>query len=241
MARDRKDRSANWFMEHFGGAFLRLAKLPPIVRWQAVHNVLGFPKQIPDGLLDVTFAGKEKPDPVLFEIESYPDRETLSQIRRDLAIVLLSRGVIPDIIVIVLFPKGNLRIEPEQVAVSANQLTELSLKVHVVNLWTISAEEMIATGDVALLPWAPLAHFEGSPRELVQECIHRIEDQAPPPERENLLGIARVMVDERYNDVELLKLFGGEVMSFTKVFAETRAFKQQRQSQLNELPPSNTC
>jgi hypothetical protein len=58
MARDRKDRSASWFMEHHGGSLLRLAHISNFARWQAAQTALGFPKQIPDGLLDVTFPDK---------------------------------------------------------------------------------------------------------------------------------------------------------------------------------------
>jgi predicted transposase YdaD len=225
MARDRKDRSSNWFMEHYGGALLRLANLPPIVHWQAAHNVMGFPKQIPDGLLDVTFAGKTTADP-LIEIETYPDGETLEQIRRDLAIVLMSRGVVPDILVLVLLPKGNLQLAPEQVLESANGLTQFRLKVQVLNLWTIPADQLLATGDVGLIPWAPLARIDGAPREFLEECVQKIEDQAPPNEKANLLAITRVMVEARYNDVELLKMLGGELMSFAKVMSEMPVFKR---------------
>ena len=115
MARERKDRSGNWYIDRHGGALLRLAPVQGIVSWTAAHNVLSFPKQVPDGLLDVTFQGKDTPDPFLIEIESYPDQETVKQVRRDLAMVLLTRGVIPDILVLVLHPKGNLRIAAEQI------------------------------------------------------------------------------------------------------------------------------
>jgi hypothetical protein len=224
MARDRKDRSASWFMEHHGGSLLRLAHLGNVVSWQAAQTVLGFPKQIPDGLLDVTFPDKPAPDPFLIEIESYPEPDTLDQIRKDLAMVLLTRGVIPDILLLVLRPKGNLAISPEQVVSSARGLTELRLKIHVVTLWTVPAEELLTAGDVGLIPWVPLAHYDGSPEALLAQCRLRIEQQAKPEEKDNLLAVTRVMAEARYNDPQLLSLLlGGQIMSFEKVLLDTPA------------------
>jgi hypothetical protein len=216
MARDRKDRSANWFMEHHGGSLLRLVPLTNIVRWQAAQTVLGFPKQIPDGLLDVTFAGESAADPFLIEIETYPEQDTIKQIRMDLAMVLLTRGAIPDILLLVLCPKGNLSISQEQVVQSAHGLTELRLKIHVVNLWTVPAGDLLAADDVGLIPRVPLARYDGSPEALLQQCRERIDEQGKPEEKANLLAMTRVMAEARYNDPQLLNLLGGQPMSVEK-------------------------
>jgi hypothetical protein len=192
---------------------LHLIHLQGVVRWQAAHNVLSYPKQVPDGLLDVTFIRKDSPDPFLVEIETYPDADTLEQVRRDLAMVILTRGVIPDILVLVLLPKGNQRIEPEQIAASAHGLTEVRIKAQVVNLWTVPAEDLLATGDVGLIPWVPLTQFDGPPRVLLEECRNRIEEHARPEEKGNLLAVTRTMVEARYNDLKLVSLFGDQGMS----------------------------
>lgn len=223
MARDRKDRSSIWYIEHYGGALLSLAHLTGVVRWQAAQNVLGFPKQMPDGLLDVTFAGKTTPDPFLIEIEAYPDQETMEQIRRDLAMVMLTRNVIPDMLVVVLLPKGNLRIDPEHIAASAHGWTELQVKVRVVNMWEVSAGELLAGDDVALVPWAPLARYDGSPRRLLEQCRERIESAAPPEKQANLLAVTQVMAAARYNDVELLSILGDRIMSLEEALLKLPA------------------
>jgi hypothetical protein len=134
LARDRKDRSVSWYMAHLGGSLLRLAPVGPFVAWRAAQTVLAFPKQVPDGLLDVTFADKPTPDPFLIEIEVYPEQETLEQIRKDVAMVLLTRDVVPDVLLLVLRPRGNLSLGPEQTVASARGLTELRLRIHAVNL-----------------------------------------------------------------------------------------------------------
>jgi hypothetical protein len=162
MERERKDRSASWIIERHGDSLLRLAKVSGFTSWKASSTVMSFPKQMPDGLLDVTFPNRSGPDPFLIEIETYPDQETSAQLRDDAAMVLLTRGVLPDILLIVLHPKGNLVVSPEQVLASAHGLSELRLRIHVVNLWTVPAAELLAANDVGLIPWVPLADFTGS-------------------------------------------------------------------------------
>lgn len=223
MARDRKDRSVSWFMAHHGGSLLRLAPIGPFLDWRASQTVLAFPKQIPDGLLDVTFPDQPVPEPFLIEIETYPEQGTLDQIRKDVAMVLLTHGVLPDVLLLVLCPKGNLAIAPEQIIQSARGLTELRLKVHVVNLWTVPAEELLAAGDVGLIPWVPLARYDGPPEVLLRQCRERIEQQARPEEKENLVAITRVMAETRYNDSQWLSLLGGPIMTIDKVLLQTPA------------------
>jgi hypothetical protein len=210
-------------MEHLGGSLLRLAPVGPIVTWKAAQTVLGFPKQMPDGLLDVTFPDKPTPDPFLIEIESYPEQDTLEQIRRDVAMVLLTRGVLPDVLLLVLHPKGRLALGPEQVISSARGLTELRLRIHTVNLWEVPAEELLAAGDVGLMPWLPLAHFDGPPEIMLATCRQRIEQQARPEEKDNLLAMTHAMAEMRYNDLQLLLLLGATRMSLEKVLLSSPA------------------
>ena len=33
----------------------------------------------------------------------------------------------------------------------------------VAELWRLVAEELLAAGDVGLVPWVPLTHFQGAP------------------------------------------------------------------------------
>jgi len=213
-------------MEHHGASLLRLAGLDNFLAWQAAQTVLGFPKQIPDGLLDVTFPDKPTPDPFLIEIESYPDPETLNHMRRDVAMVLLTRGVIPDVLLLVLRPKGNLAVQPEQVVSSARGLTEWRLKVRVVNLWTVPVEDVLAAGDVGLIPWAPLAHYDGPPEALLRQCREGIEELGKAEERDNLVTMMPVMAAERYTDPRLLSILGGQIVTIEKGLLETSTVKQ---------------
>jgi hypothetical protein len=52
----------------------------------------------------------------------------------------------------------------------------------------------------------PLSQFDGPPEVLIQQCHDRIEKQASPDEKENLLAVTQVMTTLRYNDPSLLTL-----------------------------------
>jgi hypothetical protein len=131
------------------------------------------------------------PDPFLIEIETYPNSDTATQLRDDAAMVLLTRGVLPDILLVVLSPKGNL--EPP-------------------------AEELLATNDVGLIPWVPLSAYSGPPELLLQQLKERIDQQADPSEKGNLLAATHVMAEVRYKNLDLFRFFGEQPMSMQKIF-----------------------
>jgi hypothetical protein len=89
------------------------------------------------------------------------------------------------------------------------RITDLRLSWKAVKLWTIPAEELLAAGDVGLIPWVPLARFDGRPEPLFRKCRARIDQSAPPGEHENLLAVLQVLAGLRYNDPRLFQLFGG--------------------------------
>jgi hypothetical protein len=86
---------------------------------------------------------------------------------------------------------------------------------------TISAAEMLAANDVGLLPWVPLAQFDGPPEPIFKECRARIDHDAPPDEHENLLAVTQVLAGMRYNDPRLFQILGGrEAMIESPVLQE---------------------
>jgi hypothetical protein len=91
----------------------------------------------------------------------------------------------------------------------------------VIELWTIPAAEMFAAGDVGLIPWVPLAQFDGPPEPVFQECRIRIDRDAPPDEHENLLAVTQILAGMRYNNSRLLEiLWGREAMIESPVLKE---------------------
>jgi hypothetical protein len=87
--------------------------------------------------------------------------------------------------------------------------TRWQLSWKVVKLWEVPAEELLAAGDVGLIPWVPLARFDGPPERILRRCRERIDRDSPPNEHENLLAVTQVLTGLRYNDAKLFHILGG--------------------------------
>jgi len=85
----------------------------------------------------------------------------------------------------------------------------LQLSWRIAKLWEVPAEELLAAVDVGLIPWVPLAQFDGPPEPIVRECRARIDRDAPPNEHENLLAVTQLLSRLRYDDAKLLQILGG--------------------------------
>jgi hypothetical protein len=153
--REEKDRSAKWLIDHHGDSALRLGGVHGFTSWKPVHADLAHPRQLPDGLLEVQFPGEPTPELVVIEVATYPEARVQEQALRDAAIVLLDRRVVPEVILLVLHPKGNLHVQDSHEATSRRGRTGLRGRWTVVELWTLSAEQLLATQDIGLVPWAP--------------------------------------------------------------------------------------
>jgi hypothetical protein len=84
----------------------------------------------------------------------------------------------------------------------------LHITWRVVELWTVPAEELLAANDVGLIPWVPLAQFQGPPEPILEECRRRIDQQAPADERANFLAVTEVLTQLRYKEPGRLSIFG---------------------------------
>jgi hypothetical protein len=92
---------------HFGDALLRLAGVHGFSNWRALAPEVVQPKQLPDGLLEVFFPGRSAADLFLLEIATFPERRIDEQVLRDALLVWLDRRVLPEVISVVLRPKGS--------------------------------------------------------------------------------------------------------------------------------------
>ena len=209
--REAKDRSSKWLIEHHGDSLLRLAGIRGFRAWRPAPTELVHPLESPDGVLEIFFPGRDEPDPVIVEIATYPERRANEQMQRDAVMVLLDRRVLPTLLTLVLHPKGSLRLTGDHAWACRQGLTRLSLQWQVIELWTLAAGDLLAAGDVGLIPLVPLTHFAGPPDVMLRQCRQRI-DQAPEEEQENLLVVAQVMAQMRYNDAGLLSILGGKRM-----------------------------
>jgi hypothetical protein len=208
--RDAKDRSAKWLLEHHGDSALRLGGVSGFSSWKPVQTDLVHPQQLPDGLLEAQFPGESAPDLFVIEVATYPEGRAEEQALRDASIVFLDRRVVPEVIVLVLHPTGNLRVTDAREEASRLGRTRLGGRWTVIELWTLSAKQLLATRDVGLVPWVTLAESTQPPETLLVQCRDIIAQLAPAQEQKNLLAVAQVMASLRYNDPALLAILGGK-------------------------------
>ena len=141
-----------------------------------------------------------------------------------MTLVYLDRRVVPDVITLVLHPKGNLQVTGSLEMTSPGGMTHWSVRWKVVQLWSIPAETLLDAHDVGLIPWVPLTHFDGPPEPIFQQCRARIDQEAAPEERENLLAVTQVLASLRYNEDGLFQLLGGrDAMIESPVLQELKA------------------
>jgi hypothetical protein len=217
MSHQPYDRSGKWLIQHHGGSLLRLGGAERIRSWRAAQAEVVQARQLPDGLLEVEFdrAAGAPPPPAprvfIVEIATYPEQRLLEQVARDVASVYLDRRQLPEALTIVLrpHPKWSFQVAGEHELSSPQGWTNWNMSWRVVELWSIPAEQLLAAGDVGMIPWVPLSNIEGPPEPVLRECRARIDAQAPPGERENMLAVTQVLARLRYNDPGILALFGG--------------------------------
>jgi hypothetical protein len=92
---------------------------------------------------------------------------------------------------------------------SALGWTASTLKWKVVELWTLSAEELLAAPNVGIVPWVPLARYEGPPEVLLQRCRERLEREGGA-QRANLLAVTQVFARLHFDRPEWLDILGGK-------------------------------
>jgi hypothetical protein len=246
--REDKDNSAQWMIEHHGDAILRLGNITGFSAWRAAQTTLAHPAERPDGLLEVTFPGRADPDLFVIEVATYPERRAELQAARDAALVWLDRGVLPDVITLVLHPKGQLRVTGNWQQASRHGTTHQGFTWRVVEMWTMSAEQLLALNDVGVVPWVPLAQTATAVEDLLRTCRERIEQQAPTEEQANLMAVTQVMTFLRYQSLPLLAIVGGRQMIIESPLIQEILAERLRESLLRalrtkfgEVPPELTA
>jgi hypothetical protein len=203
------DTSCKWMIQHHADAIIRMAGYRHIASWKAVQAEPVHPRRLPDGLIEVDRPGRREPIHFVLEVSSYPYQRLAKQASDDALLVYLERGVVPEVVALVLHPRGKRPTPNTLVLPSEAEFTSIHVSWKVVELWKIPAEELLAAGDIGLIPWVPLAHFEGPPEPIFRECRERIERDAPPEERESLRVATHFLAGLRYNDPGVFQLLGG--------------------------------
>ncbi len=207
--RQDKDRSGKWLLGHHGDSILRLAGVTGFTAFRAVQAEVVSPRRLPDGLLDVSFSGEENLTPFLVEIVTYADRRADAQVLDDILLVTLDRQIVPEVISLILHPRGNAQVQGRLQRASRRGLTRLQADWRVVELWTVEAESLLAAGDVGLIPWVPLTHFVGPPEALLHRCREQIDRLAKSEELDNLLSVTQLLGGLRFTRELLRSIFGG--------------------------------
>src|SRR5262249_9034311 len=168
------------------------------------------PKQLPDGLIEAEVRGQPKPVLFLAEIATYPEKRVVEQMRADALHVVLAKGVLPEMLVVVLRPKGQYRVPKDARWTSPLGSAELSLKWNVIELWNQPAAQMLAANEVGLIPWVPLAQFSEPEEVILQKCRKRIDQLTTGKERQNFPAVTQSIVKIRFPNPALLSIFGGQ-------------------------------
>ena len=188
------DKSSKYLIQRQARGILALGGATGVRSARALASELVQPRQLPDGLLEVFFDGRKQPDHVLVEVATYPEKRALRQAMADLTLAQqYLKGVLPELLVLVLCPKGKQRIPDEHPVRSRLGWSKLVEGWKVVELWTVPAEGLLAATDAGVLPWATLTRYDGPPADLLERCRDRIEQLAAPADRTDLLAVAQVL------------------------------------------------
>ncbi|QEH37535.1 hypothetical protein OJF2_61260 [Aquisphaera giovannonii] len=203
------DKGSKWLIQHHGDAILWFAGIRDLVEWRAMHAELVQPRRFPDALLEARRAGQEKARLYIIEIATYAEPRVAEQAVRDACLVYLHQGKLPEVLVVILSRRRPRRPARSADLRSEQVWTRLQMTWRTIELWKLPAEELLQAGDVGLIPWVPLCRFDGPPAPIFRRCRERIDREAPPGERENLLVVSQILASLRYTDERLFQLFGG--------------------------------
>ncbi len=210
MPRHQFDKGSKYLVQKHTRGILFLGGATGIRSCRAVQSELVQPRRLPDGLIEVLFEGQKEPDYVLVEVATYPEKRALDQALDDLTLARgFLKGALPEMLTLVLRPKGKFQIDGRHGARSRLGWSELNCKWKVVEVWTLPAEELLKA-DVGAVPFATLARYDGPPEELLERCRDRIEQEADASDRENLLTVSQVFAQLKFPNPQLLALLGGK-------------------------------
>ena len=152
MPRHDFDKSSKWLIQKHGNGILYLGGVRHVRSWRALQAELVQPRRLPDGLLEVFFHGRGTAYYFLLEVATYPEKRILEQALSDLTLAYHQLQVLPELLTLVLHPRGSLRVSGGHEVVSRLHWSQLTCRWKVVELWEVAAEELLSAGDVGLLP-----------------------------------------------------------------------------------------
>jgi hypothetical protein len=203
------DKSSKYLIQHHGDSILRLAGIRDIESWKPLQAELVQHRRLPDGLIEVRHRDQDVADPYIIEIATFPEPRVADQVFDDIALFRLGSRILPEVVVLFLSPRGRRRCADSMVGRSRRGGTVCRVSWRIIKLWEVPADELLAGRDIGLVPWVPLARFAAPPERMIRRCRARIEEDAKPNEKENLLAVTQFLARLRYNDETLFQILGG--------------------------------
>jgi hypothetical protein len=205
-----RDSGGKWLICFHADALVRLAGIRRIASWKAVQAEPVEPRRLPDGLIEVYRRGRPQPILVALEVSTYPYTRLAKQAADDALLIYLVRGVVPEVITLILRPRGRKPTPREFVIRSEEGTTSIRVEWKVIELWKVPAAELLVAGDIGLIPLVPLSLLDRPVEAILDECRERIHRDAPADERENLLSVTHFFAGLAYNDPRLFERLGGD-------------------------------
>jgi hypothetical protein len=229
------DICSKWLIECYGDAILGIAGFDGVESFTPLAAELVHSRQLPDGLLEVRFAGQ--PEPVLFliEVSTVPEARVDEQLLRDLMMVYINRGTLPEMLTLVLRPKGRAEVSESLTRASPLGHTTFAVRWSVIDLWQRSPVDTSA----GMAPWMALMKTSEPPEVHLRRCMDLAATAANPDHREKLLVITQVMAGLRYHEAQIERVFQREFSMIESPlldkWAEQRVLRERQQMILEFL------
>jgi hypothetical protein len=144
-------------------------------------------------------------------------------------LMYLDRGEVPNVFIVVLQPRGKLRVPDHALRLGRDGVTKIAGRWRVVELWNLPAEPMLAKADPGIFPWVPLMKAADPPESVLRQCREVIDRRAAVEGREKLIAVTQVFARPRYKDPSLLTVLGGKtVMIESPLIQEIVAERRQK-------------
>jgi hypothetical protein len=206
----RYDICSKWLLHNQGKRILQVGGVTGVQRLEPMPGEIAQSRKWPDALFKVYFQGERAAHYVLIEVATYSEKRALEQALTDLTQAYTALRELPELLMFVLRPKGTFRIRGTYEIRSKKGVSSLTGTWKPVEMWTLPAEDYLASGDVGIVPLIPLMRFDGPPEALLERCAEKIEREAHPKDKPDLLVVSQVLSQLKFSDPELLNLLKGK-------------------------------